>query len=94
MESISDDDLAKDELIELKAKESTRMSFNSKSIGNFWISLGQAYLLLVKKAMATIIPYATTYSCELGFLLLVATKSKNRNRLNVKDDMCVALFKM
>ena len=95
-ESISDEDLAKDELIELKAMESIRIFFNSKSIRiqNFWISLGQAYSLLVKQAMATIIPFATTYLCESGFSSLVAIKTKSRNRLNVKDDMRVALSKM
>ena len=60
MKSISDDDLAKDELTKLKAMKSIRMSFNSKSIGDFSISLQQAYPLLVKKAMAAIIPFATT----------------------------------
>ena len=93
LECISDDDLAKDELIELKAMESIRMSFNSKSIGDFWISLGQAYPLLVKQAMAGIIPFATTYLCESGFSSLVAIKTRSRNRLNVKDDMRVALSK-
>ena len=93
LESISYDDFAKDELIELKAMESVRMSFNSKSIGDFWISLRQAYPLLVKNAMAAIIPFATTYLCESGFSSLVVIKTKSRNRLNVKDDMRVALSK-
>ena len=87
LKSISDDDLAKDELIELKAMESIRTSFNSKSIGDFWISLGQAYPLLVMQAMDAI--FATTYLCEFDF----AIKTKSPNRLNVKGDMCVALSK-
>ena len=69
------------------------MSFNSKSIGDFWISLGRAYPLLVKNAMAAIIHFATTYLCESGFSSLVVIKTKSRNRLNVKDDMRVALSK-
>ena len=45
LESISDHDLAKDELIDLKAMESIRMSFNSKTIGDFWILLGKHILV-------------------------------------------------
>ena len=77
LECISDDDLAKDELIELKATEPITMSFNSKSIGDFWISLGQAYPLLVKQAMAAIIPFTTTYLCKSGFSSLFAIKTKS-----------------
>ena len=93
LESISDEDLAKDELIESKAMESIRMSFNSKSIADFWILLGQAYPLLVKQAVAAIVSFATTYLCDLGFSSLVAIKTKILNRLNLKDDMRVALSK-
>ena len=44
--------------------------------------------------MAAIIPFATIHQCESGFLSLVSIKFKNRNRLNVKDDMRVALSNM
>ena len=41
--------------------------------------------------MVAIIPFATTYLGKSGFSSLVAIKTKSRNRLNVKDDMRVAL---
>ena len=44
--------------------------------------------------MVAIIPFATTYLCESGFLSLVAIKTKSRNRLNEKDDLRVVLLKM
>ena len=61
------------------------MSFNLKRIGDFWSSLTQAYPLLVKRAMAAIIPYVTTYLCESGFSSLVL--------FDTKDDVRVALSK-
>jgi len=42
--------------------------------------------------MAALVPSAAIYFCESGFSAL-AIKTKNRNRLDAKDDMCVALSK-
>ena len=44
LKSISDHDLAKDELIELKAMESIRMPFNSKVLAIFGILLSKHIL--------------------------------------------------
>ena len=87
LESINDEDLAEDQLIELRAMESLRMSCNIKSIADFWISLSEVYPLLVKKAMAAITPFATTYLSQSEYLSLVAIKTKSRNRLNAKNYM-------
>ncbi|GFR14585.1 reverse transcriptase domain-containing protein [Trichonephila clavata] len=42
--------LAKDELIDLKTKSLLKMDFDSKTLGEFWSSLREAYPLLVKRA--------------------------------------------
>ena len=39
-------------------------------------------------ALCIIVPFASTYLCEAGFSALV---DKNRNRLNVEDDLRLAL---
>ncbi|GFR20783.1 protein ZBED8 [Trichonephila clavata] len=85
--------LAKDELIDLKTKSLLKMDFDSKTLGEFWSYLREAYPLLVKRAMAAIIPFATVYICEAGFSTLVTIKTKHRNRLNAEHDMRVALSK-
>ncbi|GFT06573.1 protein ZBED8 [Nephila pilipes] len=59
IDCIDDMDLAKDELIDLKTKSLLKMDFDSKTLGEFWSSLREAYPLLVKRAMAAIIPFAT-----------------------------------
>lgn len=93
IDCIDDMNLAKDELIDLKTKSLLKMDFDSKTLGEFWSSLREAYPLLVKRAMAAIIPFATVYLCEAGFSTLVTIKTKHRNRLNVEHDMRVALSK-
>lgn len=85
MDNISDEDLIKDDLIDMRSKEVLRAEFHAKVVGEFWFSLSQAYLLVVKRAMSVLIPFATTYLCEAGFSALVSIKTKKRNRLNVKD---------
>ena len=88
---IEDVDIAKDELIDLRTKNLLQLEFNSKSLGEFWCSLREAYPRLVKRAMEALIPFATTYLCESGFSALVTMKTKTRNRLDVQHDMRVAL---
>ena len=42
-------------------------------------------------ALRILVPFASTYLCEAGFSALVDIKAKNRNRLNVEDDLRLAL---
>ena len=93
IDCISDEDLAKDDLIDLRTKEMLQNEFNSKSLGEFWCALTQAYPRLAKRAMSALILFATTYLCESGYSALVSIKTKIRNRLDVKDDMRVTLSK-
>ncbi|XP_035222615.1 protein ZBED8-like [Stegodyphus dumicola] len=92
IDCIDDMRLANDELTDLKTKSLLKMYFDSKTLGEFW-SLREAYPLLVKRAMAAIIPFTTVYLCEAGFSTLATIKTKHRNRLNVEHDMHVALSK-
>jgi len=91
LDAVCDDDMAKDDLIELRTMQMLRSDFNSKNVAEFWCSLTQAYPRLVKRAMVALIPFATSYLCESGFSTLLTIKTKQRNRLDVKDDMRVAL---
>ena len=93
LDAVCDDDLAKDDLIELRTMQMLRNDFNSKNVTEFWCSLTHAYPRLVKRAMVALLPFATSYLCESGFSALLANKTKQRNRLNVQDDMRVALSK-
>jgi len=93
VDAVCDDDLAKDDLIELMTMQMVRSDFNSKNVAKFWRSLSQDYPRLVKRAMVALIPFVTSYFCESGFSALLAIKTKPRNRLDVKDNMRVALSK-
>ena len=93
LNAFCDDDLAKDDLIELRTMQMLRSDFNSKNVAEFWCFLIQAYPRQIKRAMVALIPFATTYFCVSGFSALLAIKTKQRNRLIAKNDMSVALSK-
>ena len=93
LDAVCDEDLAQDDLIELRTMQMLRSNFNSENLAKLWCSWTQAYLRLVRIAMVALIPFATTYLCESGFSVLLAIKTKQQNRLDAKDDIRVALSK-
>ena len=92
-EVVCDHDLAKDDLIKLRTMQMLRIYFNSKNVAEPWCSLTQAYPRVVKRAMVDLIPFATIYLRESGFSALLAIKTKQGNRLDAEDDMCVTVSK-
>lgn len=93
MSSVDDDDMAKDDLIDMRAKEMIQHEFQTKNLGDFWCSMMEVYPILAKQALQSIIPFATTYLCEAGFSTLLVIKTKARNRLDAVGDIRIALSK-
>ena len=56
-----------------------------------WCTMYQSYSKVSMIALRVLVPFASTYLCEAGFSTLVNIKTKNRNRLNVGDDVRLAL---
>ena len=93
LESIADDDLCKDELIDLQCSMMLHSKFMSCNgdFSKFWCGLVEEFPMLIKHAFEVIIPFAMTYLCEAGFSSLLTIKTKLRSCLVPKDDMRVAL---
>ena len=79
LESVSDEDLAKDELIKLQGNEVIKKYPTIQKVLQIFGFRSHSFLL-VKKDMAAIILFATSYVCESEFLSLVAIKTKSRNK--------------
>lgn len=60
--------------------------FQIKYVIEFWCTLTR-----LSKAMKFLIPFAITYFYKSGFSSLIIIKIQLRNRLDVKDDMRIAL---
>jgi hypothetical protein len=90
---MDDADMQKDNLINLQSKALLKQGFSNQNLDEFWCSQIVAYPVLAKKALSALIPFATTYLCESGFLILVSVKTKARNQLGTRHDMRLALSK-
>ncbi|XP_059097468.1 protein FAM200C-like [Tigriopus californicus] len=90
---LSDNDLAKDDFIEFQEDPRKKADFEraGMDVKQFWCEQISAYPSLAMRAMNVLVPFTTTYLCEIGFSALLNMKSKWRNRLDVSDDMRVAL---
>ena len=87
--SIQDD--IQDEFLDLRNDSSARDLFMVKSVTQFWCITYQSYTKVSMIALRVLVPFASTYLWEAGFSTLVNIKTKNRNRLDVGDDMRLAL---
>ncbi|XP_068238447.1 zinc finger BED domain-containing protein 5-like [Palaemon carinicauda] len=84
-------DEIQDEYLDLRNDSSARDLFKVKSVTQFWCGMYQSYSKISMIALCVLVPFASTYLCEAGFSTLVNMKTKNRNRLDVGDDMRLAL---
>lgn len=80
-----------DKLMELSSDSILKLEFASEEIDKFWLSRRREYPGLVSEVLRSIIPFATSYLCELGFSTMLNLKTKPRNRLDLENAliMCV-----
>ncbi|XP_040582761.1 protein FAM200A-like [Lepeophtheirus salmonis] len=83
-----------DALVELSSDRTLQAAFNTKTLVEFWISVEREYPQLSKAAMHLLIPFGSTYLCEKTFSALTYIKNKYRSRLNVEEDLRVAVSKI
>ncbi|XP_034525746.1 protein FAM200A [Ailuropoda melanoleuca] len=79
------------ELLQLSSSFTLRNYYKTLSLSAFWIKIKDEFPLLSRKSILLLLPFTTTYLCELGFSILTQLKTKKRNRLNSAPDMRVAL---
>jgi len=76
-----------DEFLELKTDSSAKDIFDEKSLTEFWPLMINSYPKVTEKALRALIPFVSTYLCESGFSTHLQIKSKQRNLLDVENDM-------
>ncbi|KAK7886953.1 hypothetical protein WMY93_026574 [Mugilogobius chulae] len=68
-------------LVDIAADGGLRMSFKEQNLADFWIQLQPEHPQLTESALRVLLPFSTTYKCEVGFSALVGLKTKQRNRI-------------
>ena len=77
--------------LELQSSQAAKTKFSSSSLIEFWLSMLQEYPELAQGALEVLIPFPTTYLCEVAMSVLVNIKTAYRNRLGVANDMRIAV---
>jgi hypothetical protein len=84
-------EIAQEELIEMINDTGIKSEFSSFSETQVRVRRLLDYSALVKTVLKILLPFPTTYECEVGFSSLLQIKNKHRSRLNVEDDLRCAL---
>lgn len=83
-----------EELAELSCDRGLQLQFQQKSLSSFWLSVESEYPMISRKAVNTLLPFATSYLCETAFSALASMKTKHRSQLQVENDLRVCLSKI
>ena len=79
------------ELLHLSRFFTLKKDFEKLNFCSFWVKNKGKFLLQSKKVIPLLLPFTTTYLCELGFSTLTQLKTKDRKSHNTAPDMRVAL---
>jgi hypothetical protein len=71
---------ADEELIDLSEDTSLKLNFNRRKLTQFWLSIQQTYPTLSTEALKVLLPFSSSYICEVGFSAMVGIKTKFRNK--------------
>uniref|UniRef100_A0A3Q4HQ00 Zinc finger BED domain-containing protein 5-like n=1 Tax=Neolamprologus brichardi TaxID=32507 RepID=A0A3Q4HQ00_NEOBR len=83
-----------EQFIDLTSDSTKRLQFNSQTLAAFWIGVDKDYPLLGKRALAILLPFATSYLCEVGFSAVASIKTKYRSKLDIENELRVAVSKL
>ncbi|XP_071053350.1 zinc finger BED domain-containing protein 5-like [Onthophagus taurus] len=83
----------KENLLELSADGMLHLKFKSENLDTFWLKRKTEYPELTTEALKCLIPFSTSYLCELAFSSMAQIKSKLRNRLNLENDLILKIAK-
>lgn len=83
----------KENLLELSADGMLHLEFKSENLDTFWLKRRTEYPELTTEALKCLIPFSTSYLCELAFSSMAQIKCKLRNRLNLENDLILNVAK-
>lgn len=83
--------ISQEQLIDIRENTTLQYEFQQKSLHNWWMGLKTEYPNLVSTATDALLPFGSTYLCEVSFSAMTGIKSKYRNKLNLEPDLRIAV---
>jgi len=74
-----------EEFVELRNDGTLKIKFTEVPLDDFWIAVKEEYPRISDKAITVLLPFCTTYLCELSFSSLVLIKNEKRSCLKGLD---------
>lgn len=66
-------------------------TLGKKSVTEFWPLIYDSYPKVAERAINALLPFVSTYICKSGFSALMQMKTKQRSRLEAKNELRFAL---
>lgn len=79
--------IADEELIELFEDSVVKLHFDGTKLLQFWLSVQNTYPTLHTAAVKVLLPFTTSYLCEVAFSSMTAIKNKYRNKLQLSNSL-------
>ena len=80
-------DELQDQFIDMKNDSSSQDVFEAFPVTDFWLRMASSYPEISKTAPKKLLPFRSTWLCKSAFSTLFNVKTKQRNRLEVKQDV-------
>jgi len=85
---------ADEELIDLSENSSLKLQFSRNNVIQFWLSSQQIFPILSTEAIKILLPFSSSYMCEVGFSAMVGIKNKHRNKLKLSNSLRLKITKI
>lgn len=78
-------------LLDVSSDRGLKMRYSETNLSQFWCDVEKEYPDLGKHALNELLPFGSTYLCEVTFSSMAVIKSKHRNRLNLEKSLIAAV---
>lgn len=74
------------QFIGMTSDSTLRLRFKAQNLSECWFGVEREYPLIGQRAVCILLPFATSYLCEMGFSAVASLKTKDRSQLNIEHD--------